>query len=163
MGVVILFIGFAGAAFNKDSTVEVEQGRSFQLGRYDLKVTGVKSGQTDNYVWQSATVEATVNGQPYATLTPERRIYSQSQQPVGAVAIHRRLNEDLYINFAAMSSEAQKPIIQTYIFPLVSWIWVGFWVLLFGSFVCLVPSKMKLSYARTEVVGMAGKHEKVAK
>lgn len=163
MGVVIMCIGFAGAAFNKDSTTEVEQGKSFHLGRYELKVTGVNSGQTDNYVWQSATVEATVNGQPYATLKPERRIYSQSQQPVGVVDIRRRLNEDLYINFAAMSSEAQKPIIQTYIFPLVSWIWVGFYVLLMGSLVCLIPSKVKMSYARTEVVGVAGKHEKVAK
>jgi cytochrome c-type biogenesis protein CcmF len=70
MGVVIMCIGFAGAAFNKDSTTEVEQGKSFQLGRYDLKVTGVNSGQTDNYVWQSATVEATVDGKPYATLQP---------------------------------------------------------------------------------------------
>ncbi|MBI2687400.1 MAG: heme lyase CcmF/NrfE family subunit [Acidobacteria bacterium] len=163
MGIVIMFIGFAGAAFNRDTTVEVEQGRSFQLGRYDLKVTGVNSGQTDNYVWQNATIEASVEGKPYATLHPERRIYSQSQQPVGAVSIHRRLNEDLYINFAAISSEAQKPIIQAYIFPLVSWIWIGYWVLLIGSVVCLIPSKVKMSYARTEVVGMAGKHEKVAK
>ena len=163
MGIVVMFIGFAGAAFNKDSTVEVEQGKSFQLGRYDLKVTSVNNGQTDNYVWQNAVIEATVNGQPYATLHPERRIYSQSQQPVGAVAIHRRLNEDLYINFAALSSEAQKPIIQVYIFPLVTWIWIGFWVLTMGTLVCLIPSKVKMTYARTEVVGMAGKHEKVAK
>lgn len=163
MGIVVMFIGFAGAAFNKDTTVEVEQGKSFQLGRYDLKVTDVKNGQTDNYVWQNATIEASVDGKPYATLHPERRIYSQSQQPVGAVSIHRRLNEDLYINFAALSSEAQRPIIQAYVFPLVTWIWVGFWVLTFGTLICLVPSKVKMSYARTEVVGMAGKHEKVAK
>ncbi len=163
MGIVLMFIGFAGAAFNKDSTVEAVEGKSFQLGRYDLKVTGINSGQTDNYVWQNAAVEVMVDGKPYTTLHPERRIYSQSQQPVGAVSIHRRLAEDLYINFAAISSEAQKPIIQTYIFPLVSWIWIGYWVLLFGSFVCLVPSKIKMSYARTEVVGMAGKNEKVAK
>jgi len=104
-----------------------------------------------------------VDGKPYATLDPERRIYSQSQQPVGAVKIHRRLNEDLYLNFAAISSEAQKPIIQAYVFPLVSWIWVGYWVLFLGTAVALIPSKMKMSYARTEVVGMAGKHEKVAK
>ncbi|MFN0105978.1 MAG: heme lyase CcmF/NrfE family subunit [Bryobacteraceae bacterium] len=163
MGIVVMFIGFAGAAFNKDSTVEAEQGKSFRLGRYELTVTGVNSGKTDNYVWQNATIEAKVDGKPYTTLRPERRIYSQSQQPVGAVAIHHRLSEDLYINFAALSSEAQKPIIQSYIFPLVSWIWIGYWVLLFGSLICLIPSKLKLSYARTEVVGIAGKHEKVAK
>jgi hypothetical protein len=32
-----------------------------------------------------------------------------------------------------------------------------------GTLVCLIPSKVKMTYARTEVVGMAGKHEKVAK
>lgn len=163
LGIVVMFIGFAGAAFNKDTTVEVEQNKSFQLGRYELKVTGIANGQTDNYVWQNATIEATVDGKPYATLHPERRIYSQSQQPVGAVAIRRRLNEDLYVNFAAISSEAQKPIIQAYVFPLVSWIWIGYWVLLVGSVICLIPSKVRMSYARTEVVGVAGKHEKVAK
>ncbi len=28
-------------------------------------------------------------------------------------------------------------------FPLVSWIWIGFWVLLFGTIICLIPSKSK--------------------
>jgi cytochrome c-type biogenesis protein CcmF len=163
MGIVVMFIGFAGAAFNHDITVEVEQNTSFHLGKYELKVTGIDTGQNENYVWQSATIDAKVNGQPYATLHPERRIYTQSQQPVGHVAIHRHLNEDLYINFASISSESRKPIIQAYVFPLVSWIWVGFWVLMAGTAICLVPSKVKMSYARTEVIGMTGKHEKVTK
>jgi cytochrome c-type biogenesis protein CcmF len=163
MGIVVMFIGFAGAAFNHDITVEVDQNTAFQLGKYELKVTGVNTGQTQNYVWQNATIEAKVNGQPFTVLHPERRIYTQSQQPVGAVAIHRRLNEDLYINFASLSSESQKPIIQAYVFPLVSWIWIGYWVLLAGSVICLIPSKVRMSYARTEVVGISGKHEKIAK
>jgi len=163
MAIVVMFIGFAGAAFNKDITVEVEEGKAFHLGRYEMKVVKVDTGQTDNYVWQNATVEVKVGGEQYATLTPERRIYSQSQQPVGAVKIHRRLNEDLYLNFAAISSEAQRPIIQAYVFPLVTWIWIGYWVLFVGSIICLIPSKVKMSYAKTEVVGMAGANAKVAK
>ena len=49
-------------------------------------------------------------------------------------------------------------MIQAYVFPLVSWIWIGFWVLLIGTLICLVPSKIRLSYAKTEVVGIASKH-----
>jgi cytochrome c-type biogenesis protein CcmF len=52
------------------------------------------------------------------------------------------------------------------VFPLVSWVWVGFWVVLIGTLVCLVPSKIKYSYARTEVVGAStgvGKTEAHAK
>ena len=56
-----------------------------------------------------------------------------------------------------------KAVIQAYVFPLVSWIWIGYWVLLFGTLVCLVPPKVRLQYARTEVVGIAGKHATVQK
>ncbi len=157
MGIVMMFIGFTGAAFNQDTTVEVKVGDKFPLGRYELKVTDIKTGQNENFIWQNAVVEATVNGKPYATLMPERRIYEKSQQPVSIVRIKRQLNEDLYINFAGMGSQSQLPTIQAYVFPLVTWIWAGYWVLLFGSLICLVPAKVKMQYARTEVVGVSTK------
>lgn len=158
MGIVMMFIGFSGAAFNKDTTVEVKVGDKFPLGRYELKVSDIKMGQNENYIWQNAIVEATVDGKPFTTLTPERRIYEKSQQPVSMVAIKRQLNEDLYINFAGMGNESQLPTIQAYVFPLVTWIWAGYWVLLFGSLICLVPAKVKMQYARTEVVGVSTKN-----
>ena len=74
-----------------------------------------------------------------------------------------RLNEDLYLNFAGQSQGNNKAIIQAYIFPLVSWIWVGIWVLFAGTIVCLVPSKVKMQYARTQVVGYASKNVPVEK
>jgi cytochrome c-type biogenesis protein CcmF len=43
------------------------------------------------------------------------------------------------------------------VFPLVSWIWIGGLVLIGGTLVCLVPSKVKMQYARTEVVGVVKK------
>jgi cytochrome c-type biogenesis protein CcmF len=49
------------------------------------------------------------------------------------------------------------------VFPLVSWIWIGTLVVIFGTLVCLVPSKVKLQYARTEVVGYAKKNATVQK
>jgi cytochrome c-type biogenesis protein CcmF len=43
-------------------------------------------------------------------------------------------------------------VIQAYVFPLVSWVWLGYWVVLIGTIVCLIPSKVKLQYAKTQVV-----------
>jgi len=94
-----------------------------------------------------------VDGQKIDTMEPERRIYTASRQPTSHVDIRRRLNEDLFLNFAARATQGQGAVIQAYVFPLVSWIWVGFWVVLFGTIICLIPSKIKYSYARTEVVG----------
>jgi cytochrome c-type biogenesis protein CcmF len=40
------------------------------------------------------------------------------------------------------------------VFPLVSWIWLGFWVLLVGTLICLVPSKTRIERARPAVKGV---------
>jgi cytochrome c-type biogenesis protein CcmF len=161
LGIVCMFIGFTGSAFNKDATNEVAIGDSIRLASYQLKVRDVRAGENENYSWDRAVVEVYRNGAQIDTLQPERRFYKASGQPISEVSIRRRLNEDLYLNFAAMSEDGKKAVIQSYVFPLVSWIWIGFWVLLFGTLVCLVPSKVKYQYAKTEVVGMVGKHAQV--
>jgi cytochrome c-type biogenesis protein CcmF len=164
MGIVIMFIGYTGAAFNKDTTKEVTIGDRFQIGRYDLQVKQVTDGDNPNYSWQKAQVGVYVGGEYLGDLHPERRVYASSQQPTSEVSIRRRLNEDLYLNFASMSqTDANKAIIQAYVFPLVSWIWIGFYVLLFGTLVCLIPSKVKYSYAKTAVVGVYAKQTESAK
>ena len=62
------------------------------------------------------------------------------------------MNEDLYLNLAGNSNDGDGNVLQCYVFPLVSWIWMGYWVVLFGTIICLIPSKSRLIYPRTEVV-----------
>jgi cytochrome c-type biogenesis protein CcmF len=163
MGIVIMFIGFTGSAFNKDATVEVGRGSVTDIGRYELRIADIQDGENPNYLWNKAIVSVSKGGQEIGTMEPERRMYKASKQPTSEVAIRRRLNEDLYLNFAGMSNDNTKAVIQAYVFPLVSWIWIGYWVLLAGTLICLVPPKVRLQYARTEVVGIAGKHATVEK
>jgi cytochrome c-type biogenesis protein CcmF len=157
MGIVLMFIGFSGAAFNQDITAQVNVGDQIRIGHYDLKVRELREGENDNYQWHHAVVEVNKDGKFLGTLEPERRLYKSSGQGTSEVSIRRRLNEDLYLNFAGMGDDGVKATIQAYIFPLVSWIWIGALVLIFGSLVALVPAKVKLQYARTEVVGITRK------
>ncbi len=162
MGVVLMFIGFTGAAFNKDKTVEVHVGDHFAIGRYELRVADINSGENPNYAWSSAEVEVRQNGKLIDRLYPETRFYKSSRQGASEVAIRRRLHEDLYLNFAGLSEDGDnKAVIQAYVFPLVSWIWIGFWVLMAGTLICLIPSKTRFQFARTEIVGMVKEHEPV--
>jgi cytochrome c-type biogenesis protein CcmF len=163
MGIVLMFIGFTGSAFNQDATLEVSRGTVSHLGHYQLRIADIREGENDNYAWHRAVVEVSKNGSVLGTLSPERRLYKASKQPTSEVAIRRRLNEDLYLNFAGMSNDNTKAVIQAYVFPLVSWIWIGYWVLFFGTLVCLVPPKVRLQYARTQVVGITGRHAIVEK
>ena len=161
MGIVLMFVGFAGAAFNKQATVEVAIGDSFPLGRYELKVREIRQGANPNYTWDHAVIDVSSGGKALATLEPERRLYMSSSQNTSEVAIRRRLNEDLYLNFAGMSQDNAKAVIQAYVFPLVSWIWLGFWVLVGGTLICLVPSKSRVKQARPGVKGAAVEYAKV--
>src|SRR5580693_3485077 len=161
MGIVFMFIGYTGAAFNQDVTKEVAPNGSTDVGHYHLRIASIQSGENDTYAWQRLAVDVSRNGAALGTLFPERRLYKASQQPTSEVSIRRRLNEDFYINFAGLSADNKRAVIQAYVFPLVSWIWIGFWVLAFGTIVCLIPNKVRLSYARTQVVGVAEKHATV--
>jgi len=158
---VFMFIGYTGAAFDLDITKEVAPGGNTDVGHYNLHIARVESGENDTYAWQRLAVDVARNGKALGTLFPERRLYKASQQPTSEVSIRRRLNEDFYINFAGLSADNKRAVIQAYVFPLVSWIWIGFWVLAFGTIVCLIPNKVRLSYARTQVVGVAEKHATV--
>jgi cytochrome c-type biogenesis protein CcmF len=161
MGVVIMFIGFTGSAFNKNETVEIAPGQTIQLGAYELRAGQLVSGQNDNYIWSKLQVNASKNGESIGLMEPENRTYIAEKQPLSQVSIRRRLNEDLYVNFAGMSADGQKAVIQAYVFPLVSCIWIGYWVVLFGTIICLTPSKTKLIFPRMEVVGIAEKHARI--
>jgi len=123
----------------------------------------MQQGDNSNYASQKLLIEVFRGSQSLGTMEPERRLYKSSQQPTSEVSIRRRLNEDLYVNFAGLSTDNQRAVVQAYIFPLVSWIWIGFWILAFGTVVCLVPSKVRLSYARTQVLGVTQKHAPVSK
>jgi len=161
MGIVLMFVGFTGAAFNKNRVDEMKPGDSVRLGSYQLTVKDTHEGENENYLWQNASIEVIKNGSNLGILTPESRMYKASRQPTHEVALRSRLNEDLYLNFAGINGG--RVILQSYIFPLVSWIWIGALTLIFGTLIALVPSKIKREYARTQVVGITRKHATVEK
>jgi cytochrome c-type biogenesis protein CcmF len=155
MGIVLMFIGWSGHPFNQTAIGEVNKGDVMRVGAYTLKVADLTQGETADYQWDTAILDVSKNGKSVGILEPTRRFYKVAQQGTAEVALRTRLNEDLYINYAARVGD--KATLQAYVFPLVTWIWVGVVVLIGGTFVCLVPSKVARSYPRTEVIGTVSK------
>jgi cytochrome c-type biogenesis protein CcmF len=159
VAIVIMFIGFTGKAFDKDATVEVQINDTFKLGRYEMKVRDIENGENEHYRWWHAPIDVYEGGTMVATLTPEQRTY-RTGDPSSLVSIRRRLTEDLYLNFAGMNNDGKKAVIQAYVFPLVSWIWIGSVLQFFGTLICLIPSKVKYQFPKTQVVGVLDKSAK---
>jgi len=164
IGIVLMFVGFTGHAFNQNETKELNKGDEMKVGAYTLRMADLQQGENPNYAWHRATIQVFKGGAALGTLEPEKRMYILSRQPTSEVGIRQRPNEDLYLNFGGMSDDNQRAVIQAYVFPLVSWIWIGGLVLIGGTLICLVPSKVRREYPRTAVVGQVvkvTKHEPV--
>jgi len=158
MGIVLIFIGFTGHAFNQSEVKEMSQGDTMHIGHYQLRMASLDQGENDNYLWYRGIFQVSKDGQPIGTLQPEKRLFKASKESTSEVAIRTRPNEDLYVNFGGMSDDSQRAVIQAFVNPLVMWVWVGGLVLIGGTLICLVPSKVKMQYARTQIVGIAKQH-----
>jgi len=139
MGIVLIFVGLTGHAFNQSEVKELNIGDTMRVGAYELKMVDLKQGENQNTSWHRATMQVRRTALRWGTLEPEKRFYLAQQTGTSEVGIRPRLNEDLYLNFGGMSDDNQRAIIQAYVFPLVSWIWIGGLVLIGGTLVCLVP------------------------
>jgi cytochrome c-type biogenesis protein CcmF len=161
MAIVLMFIGFAGTAFTLDSQAELPVGDTLRLGAYEMRLQNIEQHPGANYDGETAVIDVSKNGKFLQTMRTERRFYHSSQQMTSEVAIRARMTEDVYLVFAGYSNDGQTPVIQAYINPLVNWIWAGGFLLVFGTLVALIPSKIKRIHPKMRIVGTVKKEHAV--
>jgi cytochrome c-type biogenesis protein CcmF len=140
IGVVIVVIGLAGAAFNSNAEKELGLHDKLAIGPYTLECVGFTQDSNLNYNSEYAMLDVYKDGKKQFQMTPEKRVYLASQQPQTMVAIHSVLSWDLYVVYEGANPDTGQPIIKAIINPLVSWLWAGVAIIVFGTFVALVPS-----------------------
>lgn len=152
LGVVMMVIGFTGSAFNQEAVAELASNGAMRLGSYSLGLRSVAEGENSNFGWARATLVVSKYGREVGTLAPERRLYLADNQPSTEVGILRQLNEDLYVSFTGSSDDRKRAVLHAYVFPLVSWIWIGYFVVLAGTIICLIPNRSPRVTLLKEVV-----------
>src|SRR6266478_2399277 len=155
MGMVLIFVGLAGAAFNKDTQKDMQPGSTLQIGTYKLLLQGFDTKAEKNYTSERMIVEVWRGNKPLMMLYPERRFFQTNEQSGTMVAIYSTLREDLYVVYAGQNPETQAPVIHAFLNPLVKWIWLGGLVVVLGTLVTLLPN-------RRAVLVLAGAPERAA-
>src|SRR5438477_4380372 len=152
LGMVMIFIGLAGQAFNKEVEKELPIGSTLHIGRYELLLQSMDQKQEKNYVADRMIVEVMKDQKPVMMLYPERRNFPTNQESGTMVAIYSTLKEDLYVVYAGMNPQTNLPTVHAFINPLVKWVWWGGMVVVMGTIVALVPNRAALVVlARNEV------------
>src|ERR1700741_3786326 len=151
-GVVVIFIGLAGSAFDQSKEQELSFKQSMTMGPYRIECQSYSQDSNLNYDTEYALLDVYRGNKKITQLAPEKPFYTASQQPSTIVANHSTLAWDLYVIYAGKNPDTGQPIIKVFLNPLVAWIWIGVAIIVFGTGVALVPNmSAALAAARNRV------------
>jgi cytochrome c-type biogenesis protein CcmF len=138
-GVVLVMIGFSGAALNQEKEMEMGYGDKMTIGNYELTCRSYTQDDNPNYASEWALIDVSENGKPLTHMSPVRLIYKASSQPSTKPDIYSTFKEDLYLVYEGQNEKGQ-PVIKAHVNPMVIWIWIGAWVMIIGTGLALVES-----------------------
>ncbi|MGB8477513.1 MAG: cytochrome c-type biogenesis CcmF C-terminal domain-containing protein [Acidobacteriaceae bacterium] len=139
-GIVLMFLGFAGSAFNRSVESTLNVGQSMELGPYRLVFQGYTQASNENYMGQHSLIDVYRGGKKQFQLAPEARLYRISQTLQTVVANHSTPLWDLYMVYEGQDPDSGLPVIKAFLNPLVLWIWIGAVIVFLGTLVALAPS-----------------------
>ena len=148
LGIVLMFIGFTGHAFDREKEFSLQLGQSDHVAGYEFELINLSESERPNhYAWISELKVSDNEGTFVANLFPEKRVYFHKnpdinrRQPHSELDIYSTLNKDIYSIFSAIDNEKGIAFLKIMINPLVKWVWIGGYVLVFGTIIALWPRK----------------------
>jgi cytochrome c-type biogenesis protein CcmF len=140
VAVVLMFLGFAGQAYQRDEEVGMRPGESKTFGRYTLRFEGLSHTEDHQKEMISAEITVLSQGKVIDHLRPARwYFHKHTNEPTTEVAIRRAPSEDLYITMGNYDLAEGHVALKLVINPLVDWIWCGFMLLALGTGITLMP------------------------
>jgi cytochrome c-type biogenesis protein CcmF len=149
MGMVLLFVAFAGMAFKTETQATLRPGESATLKSpyghvYTLTHLGISQYNALNRQVTAALVDVRRDGKLLGRLKTEKRQHVDAAgnptfEPSTEVGIRSGLREDLYVVLGGLVNGTEQAVYRFTINPLVWWVWFGGYVLVLGGLIVLWP------------------------
>lgn len=143
-GVVLMLIAIVGShTGNMDMIKTLKPGESVDIGNYHLTFNqlGEKPiGPSLDAVFADITVSDKAKGKLLGYVEPQKVFYPTSEQPMTEIGLRSTLKEDLYIILSTWDKDGSATF-KILINPLVSWLWIGGYVIIFGAIFALWPGR----------------------
>ena len=126
LGIVLMFIGFTGHAFDREKEFSLQLGQSDHVAGYEFELINLSESERPNhYAWISELKVSDNQGTFVTNLFPEKRVYFHKnpdinrRQPHSELDIYSTLNKDIYSIFSAIDNEKGIAFLKIMINPLV--------------------------------------------
>ena len=141
LGVVLIMMGIAGSmtySSEKDATLAV--GQSLDIGNYKVQFEGLKGSQQPTHFRVEGAFRVFHNGSDEGVVTPALKFFPTQQSPIGRAVHQSSLSEDIYLILSGFSEvNRNQATLKVLVRPLVVWMWIGGFVIAFGTIICLAP------------------------
>ena len=160
LGIVLLFVAFAGMAFKTETQATLRPGESATLRSpsgqtYTFTHLGVSQYNALNRQVTAALVDITRDGKAVGRLKSEKRQHVDGMgrptfEPSTEVGIRSGLREDLYVVLGGLVDGTEQAVYRFTINPLVWWVWFGGYVIVAGGLIVLWPGGGPPAVRRTQ-------------
>ena len=140
LGVVLIFLGFAGEGFKESEQALLSPGQQVLVGDFVVRHDALAVTDDGQKQMITATVTVLRDDETFATMYPAKWFFRKHEdQPTTEVAIRRGFAEDVYVVLATFDVQAQTATLDVTVNPLVNWVWFGFGILALGTGIALLP------------------------
>ncbi len=140
VGIGFMFLGFVGKAWDLEKEASLKPGESVQVGDYELTYRQPRMEVDEEKRMVFADLDVSVNGEFVGTRSPAQFIYTKAQMPTSEVSMLHRVKDDLYLVVGSVNPTTKRATFRFHVNPLVSWIWMGVFIMIGGAMVSLWPS-----------------------
>jgi len=143
LGILIIALGVMGShAWSVQTETTLRRGETAELAGYRFRFNGLTAVEESNHfkVVGDFTVS---NGRVLGVLRPAKKFYPQEQAPIAYVDYRLGLREDLYLVLGDFARDGSQATIKLQVNRLVSWIWIGGFVLTLGALLAILPERHK--------------------
>jgi cytochrome c-type biogenesis protein CcmF len=137
---LIIVLGVAGShTGNITVTRTLQAGAVTSVGPYRVAFQGLSASNQGTYLLTSADTVVSGPGLSPTPLAPGLEFFPGSSQPVAHVAILGGWWQDLYAVLMGYTPGGREVTLQFFINPMVSWIWIGMYILVGSTLLIIGP------------------------
>ena len=147
LGIVLIMMGIAGSmsySTEKEATMSLNQ--QLQVGNYRIQFAGLSGSQQPTHFRVEGAFHVFHNGSDNGTLRPALKFFPTQQSPIGRAVHQSSLTEDIYLILSGFSQvDRNQATLKVLVRPLVIWMWIGGFVIAFGTLICISPIAKNVS------------------
>ena len=144
LAVVLMFLGFAGNGYKRESEATLQRGQTMTLSPYTVRFDGLQHTSDPGKDMITAQLTVFKGGKEFARMSPAKWSYRhhEDEPPTTEVDIKKMVREDLYLILNGYeNTPGEIANIKIVINPLVNWIWFGFLLLIGGTIIAFMPDR----------------------